>query len=103
MISKIESGKLQFPKTPVLNENVKDFIVGCLQIEESKRFGWDQVINHKIFKSTPNLNVKSIEHIGKISKTDNEYEELKEISNLNQPNKDTFNLTDRYADQIHKN
>lgn len=28
---------------------MKDFILGCLEIDEEKRFDWHKVFNHEIF------------------------------------------------------
>lgn len=40
---------LKFPYGKEIGKNTKSFIEGCLQKEEEKRFGWDEVFNHPIF------------------------------------------------------
>ncbi|KRX06263.1 Protein kinase-like domain [Pseudocohnilembus persalinus] len=49
LISAIKEIPLRFPYDYPIGEQAKHFIKGCLQIEESDRFNWEQVFSHPIF------------------------------------------------------
>lgn len=46
---------IRFPFNLPISEISKDFIKGCLQVEENTRFNWDQIFKHPIFSSENNL------------------------------------------------
>ncbi|KAM3143147.1 hypothetical protein pb186bvf_004733 [Paramecium bursaria] len=58
-LSSIIDEPLRFPYEIQVSPDIKDFIKGCLQIEEESRFSWDQVKNHQIFKQ----NVKPAQQV----------------------------------------
>lgn len=43
---------LKFPKDPEISEHARNFIQGCLKLEEADRFGWFEVYNHPLFSGT---------------------------------------------------
>ena len=47
---------LRFPNIVSVSEETKDFIRGCLGVNEHQRFEWNQVFNHPIWKSIGNIN-----------------------------------------------
>ncbi|KAM3138205.1 hypothetical protein pb186bvf_009668 [Paramecium bursaria] len=55
LIHKIQNNKLQFPKQPQISIESQNFIMGCLQKEESKRFDWKDLFNHVIIRPKMNL------------------------------------------------
>lgn len=42
---------MRFPFNLPISETSKDFLKGCLQVEENSRFNWDQIFKHPIFLS----------------------------------------------------
>jgi len=47
---------VKFPYNVKISDESKDFIKGCLTVEESKRFSWDDCIKHKINSGSVNIN-----------------------------------------------
>lgn len=41
---------LAFPFDAKIGENTKDFIKRCLEVDESKRIGWDTIFKHVLIK-----------------------------------------------------
>ncbi|CAD8173588.1 unnamed protein product [Paramecium octaurelia] len=51
LLKSIKSQKLQFPSHIPISEDFKEFIKNCLQYDEKDRYNWDDLIEHKIFKT----------------------------------------------------
>ena len=43
---------VKFPYTPKVSEETKEFLRGCLQVDEAKRFTWDQVFSHPVYANS---------------------------------------------------
>lgn len=52
MAEVITKQPLKFPKEPEISENARNFIQGCLKLEEADRFGWIEVYNHPLLAGT---------------------------------------------------
>ncbi|EAR99474.2 kinase domain protein (macronuclear) [Tetrahymena thermophila SB210] len=50
LLIQIRKVPVRFPFDKPVTDFSKDFIKGCLQFEEYKRFSWDQVFNHELFQ-----------------------------------------------------
>jgi serine/threonine protein kinase len=51
LINVIDRQPLRFPFNITISDLSKDFIRHCLSKEESKRFTWEEIFNHKLIKS----------------------------------------------------
>jgi serine/threonine protein kinase len=49
LLANINNAQIPFNLEPKVTGIAKDFIRGCLQIEEAKRFGWEEIYSHVIF------------------------------------------------------
>lgn len=49
LINNVRTMPLRFPYDVPVGSYTKSFIEGCLQKEESNRFGWEEVFSHPIF------------------------------------------------------
>lgn len=49
LVQTIATVGLMFPSTIEISENSRNFLKGCLTVEESDRFSWLQVYSHPIF------------------------------------------------------
>ncbi|KAL4459937.1 hypothetical protein ABPG74_003463 [Tetrahymena malaccensis] len=50
LVEKMTSIPVSFPATPIVSEESKDFIRGCLTIDESKRFSLKDMLEHPLLK-----------------------------------------------------
>ncbi|KAL4506540.1 hypothetical protein ABPG72_000111 [Tetrahymena utriculariae] len=50
LVDKMTSIPVSFPATPIVSEESKDFIRGCLIIDESKRFSLKDMLDHPLLK-----------------------------------------------------
>lgn len=46
---------LRFPRSVNVSESTKDFIKGCLGVQENQRLEWNQVLNHPTWKQMNNV------------------------------------------------
>ncbi|CAD8088776.1 unnamed protein product [Paramecium primaurelia] len=51
LLKSIKSQKLLFPQHIQITDEFKEFIINCLQFEEKDRYNWDDLLDHKIFKT----------------------------------------------------
>ncbi|CAD8095298.1 unnamed protein product [Paramecium sonneborni] len=51
LLKSIKSQKLYFPSHISISDDFKEFIKYCLQFEEKDRYNWDDLFEHKIFKT----------------------------------------------------
>ncbi|CAD8178098.1 unnamed protein product [Paramecium octaurelia] len=51
LLKSIKSQKLSFPLQIQISQEFKEFIINCLQFEEKDRYNWDDLLDHKIFKT----------------------------------------------------
>ncbi|CAD8137180.1 unnamed protein product [Paramecium pentaurelia] len=56
LMNKLDSKPLSFPVHPQVSENTKKLIKGCLQINEEKRWSWEDLFN------SVNINLKTIDN-----------------------------------------
>ncbi|KAL4456982.1 hypothetical protein ABPG74_014620 [Tetrahymena malaccensis] len=57
LLIQIRKVPVRFPFDKPVTDFSKDFIKGCLQFEEYKRFSWDQVFNHELFQLDDDLSL----------------------------------------------
>ncbi|KAL4508374.1 hypothetical protein ABPG72_003678 [Tetrahymena utriculariae] len=57
LLIQIRKVPVRFPFDKPVTDFSKDFIKGCLQFEEYKRFSWDQVFNHELFQLGDDLSL----------------------------------------------
>lgn len=50
LVNKILTQPLSFPRDVKLSAETKEFLIGALQLEENKRFSWEEVFSHRLFK-----------------------------------------------------
>jgi Ca2+-binding EF-hand superfamily protein len=55
LVNKIMEGKLKFPYNCNISQESHDFLKGCLEIEESARFSWEDIFKHKLICDEENL------------------------------------------------
>ncbi|KRX01734.1 Protein kinase-like domain [Pseudocohnilembus persalinus] len=49
-VRNMKTQRLRFPYSKPIGSETKNFLQGCLQVSESNRFSWEQVLNHPIAK-----------------------------------------------------
>ena len=49
-LDNIKNTPLRFPYERPITLAAKDFITRCLEIDEDKRIGWEEVFSHEILK-----------------------------------------------------
>lgn len=49
LLKKILSETIEFPEGISISEKSKNFIVGCLKIEENERYSWSDIYSHELF------------------------------------------------------
>jgi len=52
LLRNIKTTPVRFPYSKPIGNQTKDFLMKCLELDESKRIGWDQIFKHKMLKST---------------------------------------------------
>lgn len=45
----IVNHKVKIPESLNISDGLKDFIYGCLNVNENDRFDWEKIFNHPIF------------------------------------------------------
>lgn len=64
LINNILNQKIEFPESIAsVSDSAKQFIVHCLQIEESERISWDQIYCHGLFEGHFDKLMKQTVHI----------------------------------------
>lgn len=53
-LKNITSTPLRFPYDKPISEEMKNFIISALTVEEKFRLGWDEVFNHAILRKKVN-------------------------------------------------
>jgi serine/threonine protein kinase len=43
---------LKFSDNVKINDDFKNFISGCLKVEENERFSWKDIFTHKLFNNS---------------------------------------------------
>lgn len=51
LVESIYSAPLKFPYDYPIGNQTKNFIKGCLEINESDRLSWEEIFNHPIFEN----------------------------------------------------
>lgn len=50
LVQNISTKPIEFPSDKVISQKSKNFILACLQIDESNRIDWEDIYKHQLFE-----------------------------------------------------